>query len=152
MEKTTELKVLNTQATETNDIKDTNDLFDELEIERQKEEIQKAFGEKGLISIEVLRKPEGVNSPKEAEEFYQKNVEIKNYLILDTEKEYVIRLTMSKKGVLQSVDPDLLPGGDVYEVSESIQEILRENGFPVFNYKFPNKPEDENIEGENDVE
>jgi len=144
MEKTAELKVLNNPVDKSGSIKTTDDLISDLEIEQQKEEIQKMFGESNLISIEVLRKPDEVNTSEEAEEFYKNNTEVKNYLILDTEKKYIIRLTTAKKGIIQSVDPDYIPGGDMYEVSESIQDILKENGFPVFKYKFPERTEADN--------
>jgi hypothetical protein len=42
---------------------------------------------------------------------------------------------------LRSVDPDRLDDMDAFELGESIQEILKENGFPVIKSEFPDMPE-----------
>jgi hypothetical protein len=50
----------------------------------------------------------------------------------------MVRLSYTEnKSTLKSVDPEFIDDIDKFELSESIQDILRENGFPVIESNFP---------------
>jgi len=97
---------------------------------------------KELIDLEVLQFPDksveelqemGINKIKS---LIKRRTEEKYYLIDDTSKPYVIKIVTSKMDKLRSLEPELLPDGDDFEVMESIQEILKENNIPVYKSDF----------------
>jgi len=97
---------------------------------------------KGLVSLEVIKLKEMPANVKEAEELYNEIVKHKTYLIDDLTEPYIIRVAYTEnKSKLRSVDPDRLDDIDAFELGESIQEILKENGFPVIKSDFPDMPE-----------
>ena len=97
---------------------------------------------KELIDLEVLQFPD--KSVEELQEMgidrikslIKRRTEEKYYLIDDTSKPYVIKIVTSKMDKLRSLEPELLPDGDDFEVMESIQEILKENNIPVYKSDF----------------
>ncbi len=95
---------------------------------------------KSLITLEVLQMPEDLETEEEIMEFYDKNVITKTHLISDTSVPYVIRVSTADKRQVRSLDPEYLPEMDAYEISESIQDILRDEGFAVHKHKFPEQP------------
>jgi len=100
---------------------------------------------KSLVSLEILKLKEMPASVEEAEELYEELVKTKTYLINDLDSPYVIRIAYTEnKSKLKSVDPEFIDDIDKFELSESIQEILEENGFPVIKSDFP----EENSDGE----
>ena len=106
-----------------------------------KEKIINAF-KKGLISMEIIQLKEMPKNVEEAETLYDELVKHKTYLINDLSKPYIIRLSYTEnKSRINSVDPDVISEGDQYELSESIQEILKENDFPIIESNFPKKEE-----------
>ena len=97
---------------------------------------------KGLVSLEVLKLKDMPETVEEAEEIYNEIVKYKTYLIDDLNEPYVIRLAYTEnKSKLKSIDPNRLDDMDAYELGESIQEILKENGFPVIKSEFPEMPD-----------
>lgn len=102
---------------------------------------------KSLVTLEVLKMPDELDTIEEIEEYYNKHVTTKTFLIEDTPEPYVIRISTAHKKHVKSLDPEFLPEMDAYEISESIQEILREEGFPIFKHKFPEKPVEPTAEG-----
>lgn len=94
---------------------------------------------KSLVALEVLQLPESVRTEEEIREYYDKHVNVSTYLIEDTTVPYVIRIATANKKRVKALNPEQLPEIDSYEISESIQDILRDNGFPVFKHKFPDK-------------
>ena len=101
----------------------------------------KAIYTKGLVSLEVIKLKEMPENVTEAEELYDSIVKHKTYLIDDLQEPYIIRLSYTEnKSKLRSVDPEFIDDADKYELSESIQEILKENDFPVIKSEFPEKP------------
>jgi len=112
-------------------------------IKVDKEKVKKAYT-RGLVSLEVLKLKEMPKSIEEAEELYDGIVKYKTYLIDDLSQPYIIRLAYTEnKSKLNSVDPMTLNEGDQYELSESIQDILRENDFPINKSEFPEQPENQ---------
>jgi hypothetical protein len=109
---------------------------------------------KGLVSLEVIKLKEMPASVEEAEGLYEEIVKHKTYLIDDLSDPYIVRLAYTEnKSKLRSVDPDRLDDIDAFELGESIQEILKENGFPVIKSDFPEAPEgylEERAEAEGD--
>ncbi len=104
-----------------------------------KEKVKKAYSN-DIVSLEIMRVPATANlkTTDEAEAYYNERVNHKMYLIDDLDDNYIIRLSYTeKKQELKSVDPDHLQDADQYELSETIQEILRENLFPVIESNFP---------------
>lgn len=102
----------------------------------------KAVYTKGLVSLEVIKLKDTPEDLNEAEALYDDIVKHKTYLIEDLNEPYLIRLSYTEnKAKLKSVDPEYLEEMDKFEISESIQEILKENDFPVIKSEFPDKPE-----------
>jgi hypothetical protein len=105
----------------------------------------KAVYNNDLISLEIIKikdKDEAVVTTADAEAYYDARVQHRYYVIDDLVQKYIIRMSWTeKKRELQSVDPDHIEEADQYELSETIQEILRENLFPVIKSHFPEKPE-----------
>lgn len=103
----------------------------------QAAEKAKEVYKKGLISLEILKLKELPESVEEAEKLYDETVKYKTYVIDDLSRPYMIRLAYTEdKSRMRTVDPEYLDEGDKYEISESIQDILRENGFPVVESAF----------------
>jgi len=95
---------------------------------------------RGLISMEIIQLKEMPETPEEADKIYDEYVKHKTYLIDDLSKPYIVRLSYTEhKSKINSVDPDVIPEGDMYELSESIQDILKENHFPIIESNFPEK-------------
>jgi len=93
---------------------------------------------RGLVSLEILKLKELPESVEEAEKLYEEVVKYKTYLIDDLSKPYMVRVAYTEdKAKMRSVDPEYLPEIDQFELGESIQEILFENGFPVIESAFP---------------
>ncbi len=102
-----------------------------------KERVKAAYT-KDIISLEIIKTQEKFETQKEAEEYYDARVNHKIYLIDDLAQNYFIRLSYTDvKKEISSVDPEHIEEGDQYELSETIQEILRENLFPVIKSNFP---------------
>jgi len=109
--------------------------------EIDKDKIKQVY-KKGLVSLEIMKLKEGVETPEEAEVLYKKNVTDEYFVINDLSKPFMIKLSYTNsKQELRSVDPDSLNEADKYEISESIQEILKSGGFPIIDSNFP-KAED----------
>jgi len=93
---------------------------------------------KNIVTLEILKLKTLPESSEEAQEIYDKLTTTKTYVIDDLSAPYVIRLAYTeKKTELKSIDPEFIPESDKYELSESIQEILKENGFPIIESNFP---------------
>ncbi len=91
-----------------------------------------------MVSLEILKLAKDVEDINEAEELYSEVVKHKTFLVDDLKDPYVIRLSYTeKKNRLKSVDPEFLDDMEKFEISESIQEILRNEGFPVIESNFP---------------
>ena len=98
---------------------------------------------KGIVSLEIIKLKEQPKDIEEAEKMYEDMVKIKTYLVDDLSAPYMIRLAYTEnKSKLKSVDPDHMDEMDHYEISETIQDIFRENNFPVIKSEFPEKPEE----------
>lgn len=111
------------------------------EIKVDKEKVKAAYT-RGLVSLEILKPKKHLRDTKEAEEYYDELVHHKMYLVDDLTEQYIVRLSYTdKKNKLNNVDPDQIPEIDQYEISETIQDILRENMFPVVKSNFPEKKE-----------
>jgi hypothetical protein len=105
----------------------------------------KAVYKRDLISLEILKTKKALKNIEEAEEYYNDRVQHKFYIIDDLDSNYIIRISTSEaKKELRSVDPDHIPEIDQFELSESIQDILKENLFPVIKSQFPKKENNEN--------
>jgi hypothetical protein len=117
-----------------------------------KEKVKKVYT-KGLVSLEIIKLKEMPADVQEAEELYEDIVKHKTYLIDDLTDPYIVRLAYTEnKSKLRSVDPDRLDDIDAFELGESIQEILKENDFPVIKSEFPEAPEGYNGKGDIDEE
>jgi len=113
----------------------------------------KAVYRRDIVSLEILKTPEKLKTVEEAEAYYDERVQHKMYLIDDLESNYMIRLSFTeKKKELSSVDPEHIPEIDGFELSESIQEILKENLFPVIKSNFPERPATEQATPINNIE
>jgi hypothetical protein len=107
----------------------------------EKDEVTEKYM-KGLVSLEILKVPKEISTVEEAEKLYDDLVETKSYLIDDLSRPYLIRIAYTtNKSKLRSTDPDSIIDADLYELSESIQEISKENNFPVIKSNFPNPDE-----------
>lgn len=105
-----------------------------------KEKVKDAYT-KGIVSLEIIKLKEQPASLEEAEKIYDKTVKVKTYLVDDLSDPYMVRLAYTEnKAKLRSVDPDHMDEIDHFEMSETIQEILKENNFPVIKSEFPEKP------------
>lgn len=108
---------------------------------------------RGLVSLEILKVPKNTKSLEEAEEVYDKLVTHKSYFIDDLSRPYLIKLAYTEdKSKIRNTDPETIDDGDVYELTESIQEILRENLLPVIKSQFPEKPDYQEAEIEEDID
>jgi hypothetical protein len=113
------------------------------ELKVDKEKVKAAYT-RGLVSLEILKAKKNFKDTQEAEEYYDEIVHHRTYLVDDLTEQYVVRLSYTdKKNKLNTVDPEQIPEIDQYELSETIQDILRENMFPVIKSNFPQKEEDE---------
>ncbi len=104
-----------------------------------KEKTKAAYNQ-DIVSLEILKVPATLDlkTVEEAEEYYNARVQTKMYLTDDLVDNYIIRLSYTdKKQELKSVDPEHIEEADEYELSETIQDILRENLFPVIKSNFP---------------
>ncbi len=109
---------------------------------KDKTKIKAAYNN-DIVSLEILKVPATaeIKTVEEANEYYNERVNHKMYVIDDLVDNYIIRLSYTdKKQELKSVDPEHIEEADEYELSETIQEILRENLFPVIESNFPQKP------------
>jgi hypothetical protein len=108
-----------------------------------KEKVKAAY-KRDLVSLEILKVNKTIDTVEEAEKFYDERVQHKIYLVDDLAEPYLIRMSYTeKKQEIRSVDPDLIEEGDRYELSETIQDILKENLFPIIKSNFPQKEDDE---------
>ncbi len=122
----------------------------EKELKVNREKVKAAYNQ-DVISLEIIKTKEKLETPEEAEAYYEERVQHKIYLIDDLSENYIVRFSFTeKKQELQTVDPDHIPEGDQYELSESIQDILRENMFPVIDSNFPQPQPVNNPEPEGD--
>jgi hypothetical protein len=113
----------------------------------KKEKVKDVYN-KGLVSLEILKLNKKIKTLEEAEKLYEETVETKTFLIddLTSGEPYAIRLAYTtKKKNLKSVDPEFLDDSDKFELSESIQDILRNEGFPVIESNFPEAPENQDF-------
>jgi len=111
------------------------------DIKINKEKVKDVYT-RGLVSLEVIKLKEMPANVDEAETLYNDIVKHKTYLIEDLTEPYIVRVSYTEnKSKLRSVDPDRLDDIDAFELGESIQEILKENGFPVIKSDFPEMPE-----------
>lgn len=104
-----------------------------------------------LISLEILKFSEDVGNTDEMDiaeikELYSKLTEEEFIKVDDLSQPYVIRVVTSKESILKSLEPDFLPNGDDFEVSETIQEILKGKNINVYGADF--KTEDLEHAGE----
>jgi hypothetical protein len=114
-----------------------------------KERVKKVY-KKGLVSLEVIRLKERPENEVEAEKLYDQIVKHKTFLINDLSFPCLIKLSYTdNKSKLRSIDPEYIDDIDKYELSESIQEILRDEGFPIIKSDFPEAPSD--ISGDEDA-
>jgi hypothetical protein len=110
-------------------------------IKVDKEKVKNVYT-RGLVSLEVIKLKEAPADVQEAEELYDEIVKHKTYLVDDLTDPYLIRLSYTEnKSKLRSIDPNALDDIDAFELGESVQEILKENGFPVIKSEFPEAPE-----------
>ncbi len=117
---------------------------------KEKEKVKDVYT-KGLVSLEVIKLKTEPESLEAAEELYDNIVKHRTYLVDDLKDPYLIRVSWTEnKSKLRSVDPDHMDEIDQYELSESIQEILKENNFPVIKSEFPEKPVGYKPEGHQD--
>ncbi len=111
-----------------------------MEIKVDKDKV-KAVYTNDLISLEILKIPERINTLEEAEEYYNDRIKYKTEIVKDLSEPYFIRVAYTEnKKELKSVDPDSLNDGDAYEISETIQDLLRSLKFPVIKSNFPKAP------------
>jgi hypothetical protein len=95
---------------------------------------------KDIVSLEILKTKETFDSVEEAEKYYNDRVQHYTYIPDDLSSNYIIRISVTeKKKELRSVDPDHIPEIDQYELSETIQDILREHRMPIIKSNFPQK-------------
>jgi len=96
------------------------------------EEIQKE-----LISLEILTFSEDVTEYSE-EELRKKYRSFKESftLIDDLSQPYVIRTVVGDHKDIRSLEPEMIPECDRFEVSESVQDILKNNELPVYKSEF----------------
>jgi len=90
-----------------------------------------------LVSLEILKFTDEVKDLTELE-IRKKYRKAKEHFIKidDLSQTYVIRLVVDNKENIKSLEPDFLPEGDVFEVSESIQGILKDFGINVYGSDF----------------
>jgi len=99
------------------------------------EEIQK--NQKELVSLEILTFSEDVTGYSE-EELREKYRSFKESftLIDDLSQPYVIRTVVGDHKDIRSLEPEMIPECDRFEVSESVQDILKNNELPVYKSEF----------------
>ncbi len=108
-----------------------------------KEKVKTAYTRQ-IISLEILKLKEMPETVEEAEAFYDKVVKTETHLIDDVASgtPYIIRAAYTEnKNQLMTVDPDHLEESDIYEIQESIQDILRGLNLPVIKSQFIEEPE-----------
>ena len=106
-----------------------------------KEKIKSVYN-RDLVSLEILKVDQYFKNEEEAEKYYDTQVKHKYYLIDDLSQPYIIKISFTdNQKKIRSIDPEFIPEGDQYEISETVQDILRENMFPVIKSNFPDKRE-----------
>ncbi len=120
----------------------------DIEAKARREKAKDIFN-KGLVSLEILKLGKPVDNVEEADALYDDIVKHKTYIVDDVSDPYLIRVAWTeKKKELKSVDPEFLDDIDKFEIAETIQDILREQGFPVINSNFPEAPKDVKVSSE----
>jgi len=104
------------------------------------EKIKKVYT-RGMVALDVVKFKNMPEDIETAKELYNEIVQEKFYLIDDLSEPYLIRLAYTEnKSKLKSVDPYRMNDSDLFELGESIQEILKENDFPINKSEFPTDP------------
>jgi len=103
---------------------------------------------KELVSLEILKFTEDTSELSEAEikDLYERVTKEEFIKVDDLSQPYVLRLVTSTEKELRSLEPDFLPSGDDFEMAETIQDTLKENGINVYGGDF--KTEDLEYAGE----
>jgi len=93
--------------------------------------------QKELVSLEILTFSEDVTGYSE-EELREKYRSFKESftLIDDLSQPYVIRTVVGDHKDIRSLEPEMIPECDRFEVSESVQDILKNNELPVYKSEF----------------
>jgi len=93
--------------------------------------------QKELVSLEILTFSEDVTgySEKQLKEKYHSFKETFT-LIDDLSQPYVIRTVVGEHKDIRSLEPEMIPECDRFEVSESVQSILKDNELPVYKSDF----------------
>jgi hypothetical protein len=93
--------------------------------------------QKELVSLEILTFREDVTgySEDQLKEKYRSFKETFT-LIDDLSQPYVIRSVIGNHKDIRSLEPELIPECDRFEVSESVQEILKNGELPVYKSEF----------------
>lgn len=90
-----------------------------------------------LVSLEILTFSEDITNftEKQLKEKYDGFKESFT-LVDDLSQPYLIRSVVGSHKDIRSLEPEMIPECDRVELSESIQDILKSNGLPVYKSEF----------------
>ena len=96
---------------------------------------------KEIIGLEVIKvnideEVYGSLTEKEIKDLYYSNVKEEFIKVDDLSQPYIIRLVTSDTQQLKSLEPELLPNGDDFEMAETIQGLLKERDVRIFKSDF----------------
>jgi len=90
-----------------------------------------------LVSLEVLVFNKDISKMNEEEIKNEYRSFKEEFTIIDDlSQPYVIRTVVGNHADIKSLEPDMIPECDRFEISESIQELLKEQKVPVYKSDF----------------
>jgi len=90
-----------------------------------------------LVSLEILTFSEDVSNFNEEQLKEKYNSYKESFtLVNDLSQPYVIRTVVGDYKDIRSYEPDMIPESDRYEITESIQDVLKNKDVPVYKSDF----------------
>ena len=87
-----------------------------------------------LISLEIITLKDDGTGEDILKQY--SNCEVKTKLIEDLGQSYMIRVVTGNPETIKSLEPEMIPEEDRFEIMESVQEVLKDCGVPVYRSEF----------------
>jgi len=87
-----------------------------------------------LISLEIITLKDDGTGEDILKQY--SNCEVKTKLIEDLGQSYMIRVVTGNPETIKSLEPETIPEEDRFEIMESVQDVLKECGVPVYRSEF----------------